>query len=219
MRRVSEFSGFPRAAIAFLEDLEANNDRAWFKANRSRYDEHLVAPALALGEALARFGPVKLFRPYNDARFHQRPPLKEHIGVPFGMSGATGYYVELSLDGLLIAAGIYRTEPDQVARLREGIADGRKGAALARAVGKARAGGLALGEPELKRVPRGFAPDHARADLLRHRRLVLSRREAKLPAWLHEAEAVDRIANWFDAATPTVKWLRDNVGPSQKAAA
>lgn len=212
---MSEFTGFPRAAITFLEELEANNDRDWFKANRARYDEHLVGPALALGKDLERFGPVRLFRPFNDARFHRKPPIKEHIGIPFGMGAATGFYVELSLDGLLVAAGLYRTEPDQVARLREAVADGRKGAALVRALARAEAAGLTRGEPDLQRVPRGFDPEHQRADLLRHRRLVLSRREAKLPAWIHKAEAADRIAAWFEGATPTVKWLRDHVGPSQ----
>lgn len=214
-----EFTGFPRGAITFLEELEAHNDRDWFKANRGRYDELLAAPALALGADLARYGEVRLFRPYNDARFHQRPPIKEHIGIPFGMVGATGYYVELSLDGLLVAAGMYRTERDQVARLREAVADGRKGPALRRALKKAESGGLEVGEADLKRVPRGFDPEHPRADLLRHRRLVLSRREAKLPKWLHKPEAAERIAALFGAATPTVKWLRDHVGASQSGAA
>ena len=210
-----EFTGFPRAAITFLKDLEENNDREWFKANRSRYDDHLVAPALALGNDLKRFGTVKLFRPYNDTRFHAKAPIKEHIGIPFGMAGATGYYVELSLDGLLIAAGMYRTEPDQVARLREAVADARKGPALTRALAKAQDAGLTLGEPDLKRVPRGFDADHPRADLLRHRRMVVHHREVKPGKWLHTPEAGERIAAWFKAATPTVKWLRDHVGPSQ----
>jgi len=212
---MTEFAGFPRAAVTFLKDLEDNNDRDWFKANRSRYDDHLVAPALALAADLKRYGSVKLFRPYNDTRFHAKAPIKEHIGIPFGMAGATGYYVELSLDGLLVAAGMYRTEPDQVARLREAVADPRKGAALTRALAKAKAAGFDLGEPDLKRVPRGYDPDHARADLLRHRRLVVHHREAKPGKWLHTPEAGERIAHWFQAATPTVKWLRDNVGPSQ----
>src|SRR4051812_49838678 len=34
---------WPREAIAFLEELEENNDRDWFKSNRARYDDHLVA--------------------------------------------------------------------------------------------------------------------------------------------------------------------------------
>jgi len=218
VRPMTEFAGFPRAAVTFLKDLEEHNEREWFKANRGRYDQHLVEPALALGRDLKKYGTVKLFRPYNDARFHQKPPIKEHIGIPFGIQGGTGYYVELSLDGLLVAAGMYRPEPDQVARLRDAIADGRKGAALARAVGKAQAAGLELGEPDLKRVPRGFDADHPRADLLRHKRLVLHHREPKLGRWLHTPEAGERIAALFAASTPTVKWLRDNVGPSQTGA-
>lgn len=213
---MSEFTGFPRAAVTFLRDLEANNDRAWFKEHRGRYDEHLVAPALALGRDLARFGTVRLFRPYNDTRFHAKPPIKEHLGIPFGIEGATGYYVELSLDGLLVAAGMYAPAPDQVARLREAVAEDRTGRGLEAAVATARAGGLEPGEPDLKRVPRGFDAGHPRAELLRHRRLVVQRREERLPRWLHSAEAADRIAGWFDAATPLVRWLREHVGPSQQ---
>ena len=40
-----------------------------------------------------------------------RPPVKEHVGLAVGYEGAGGYYVELSLDGLLVAAGIYRRRP------------------------------------------------------------------------------------------------------------
>jgi len=35
---------WPPAALEFLRELEDNNDRDWFKANRARYDEYLVAP-------------------------------------------------------------------------------------------------------------------------------------------------------------------------------
>lgn len=213
---MTEFAGFPRAAVAFLKDLEDNNDRDWFKANRSRYDDHLATPALALAADLKRYGTVRLFRPYNDTRFHAKPPIKEHIGIPFGIEGSVGYYVELSLDGLLIAAGMYRAEPDQVARLREAIADGRKGGALVRALGKAADAGFELGEADLKRVPRGYDADHPRADLLRRKRFVLHRRD-KIARWIHTPECGERIAAGFTAVTSTVRWLRDNVGPSQTA--
>jgi hypothetical protein len=53
---MSAFQGFPPEAIECLRELEANNDRDGFKANRARYDEHLVAPATALGEDLADLG-------------------------------------------------------------------------------------------------------------------------------------------------------------------
>ncbi|HSD02816.1 MAG TPA: DUF2461 family protein, partial [Gaiellales bacterium] len=81
---MSAFRGFPPEALEFLRELEANNDRDWFKANRARYDEHLVAPVRALGEDLADLGRPHLFRPWNDTRFHARPPVKEHVGLAVG---------------------------------------------------------------------------------------------------------------------------------------
>ena len=50
-----EFRGFERGALEFLEDLAANNNRAWFDANRRRYEELLLAPLRALVADLAPF--------------------------------------------------------------------------------------------------------------------------------------------------------------------
>src|SRR5215213_8650284 len=91
---------WPPEALEFLRDLEANNDRDWFKANRSRYETYLVEPAHELAAGLAHLGESRFFRPYNDTRFHMRPPIKEQLGVAIGYGAAGGYYFELSLDGL-----------------------------------------------------------------------------------------------------------------------
>ena len=71
---MSTFRGFPPEAIEFLRELEDNNDRDWFKANRARYEEHLRAPAAALGDDLVDLGKPHLFRPWNDTRFRPGPP-------------------------------------------------------------------------------------------------------------------------------------------------
>jgi uncharacterized protein (TIGR02453 family) len=206
---------WPPEAVVFLEELESNNERAWFKANRPRYDTYLVQPARELGEKLADLGDLHLFRPYNDTRFHMRPPIKEQLGVAIGYGGAGGYYVELSLDGLLVAAGLHLPASDQLARFRAAIDDGRRGAAFERAVRTAGKAGLALAEPELKRAPRGYPNDHPRIDRLRLKELTLHRRHALEP-WLHEAACDTRIRAVLDAATPFVRWLREHVGPSQR---
>jgi uncharacterized protein (TIGR02453 family) len=208
------FTGWPKATMTFLADLEANNDRDWFKANRTRYDELCAAPALALGEDLSDLGAPKLFRPWNDTRFRPGPPIKEHIGLAVGYEGAGGWYVQLGLDGLLVAAGLYAPKPDQVARLRAAIDDGRKAAALTRALAVARAGGLSLNAPALLRVPRGFDADPPRAELLRRRSLTVSRTMTPA-AWMHGPKAYDRIREPLDAAAPMVKWLRRHVGAPQ----
>ena len=212
---MAAFRGFPPEALEFLAELEANNDRDWFKANRARYDEQLVAPARALGADLADLGEPKLFRPFNDTRFHPGPAIKEHLGLAVGYGGAGGWYVELSLDGLLVAAGLHAPRPDQVERIRRAVDAGRTAAPLTRALRTAADAGLELNEPDLKRGPRGYAPDHPRADLLRRRRLTVARRN-ELGPWLHRPAAGRRIRAQLDAATPLVAWLRAHVGPSQQ---
>jgi uncharacterized protein (TIGR02453 family) len=214
---MSGFRGFPPGALEFLRELEDNNERDWFKANRRRYDELLVAPARELGEELeaAGFGRAHLFRPWNDTRFHAGPPIKEHLGLAVGYEGAGGFYVELSLDGLFVAAGLHNPAPDQVERMRRLVADGRSAAVLSRAIAGAEAAGLRLGEPALTRAPRGYPADHPRIDLLRHRALTVSQRH-RLAGWIHRPAAGARIRRQLDAAAPLVHWLRERVGPTTR---
>src|SRR3954468_11553654 len=81
---------WPASALDFLRELEANNDRDWFKANRGRYDEDPVAPARELAARLGHLGEAHLFRPYNDTPFHMRPPIKEQLGLAIGYRGGRG---------------------------------------------------------------------------------------------------------------------------------
>jgi uncharacterized protein (TIGR02453 family) len=209
---------WPPEALEFLRELEANNDRDWFKANRARYDEQLLEPARALAGTLADFGEPHFFRPYNDTRFHLRPPIKEQLGVAIGYGGAGGYYFELSLDGLLVAAGMHHPASDQLERFRAAIDDSRRTRGFERAVGAAEAAGLALAQPELKRAPRGYSPDHPRIDRLRLKQLTVSRRHPLEP-WLHEPECDERVRSGLEAARPLVQWLTERVGPSQRSRA
>src|SRR3954451_9459774 len=167
---------WPPAAIAFLQELEENNDRAWFKANRARYDDHLVAPARELAGQLADLGEAHLFRPYNDTRFHRPPPIKEQLGVAIGYGGAGGYYFELSLDGLLVAAGLHHPAADQLDRFRRLMDDGRRAGRFERALAGAEGAGLELAPPALKRAPKGWSPDHPRIERLRLKEMTVSRR-------------------------------------------
>jgi uncharacterized protein (TIGR02453 family) len=205
---------WPPKALEFLRELEANNDRDWFKANRARYDAHLVEPTRELAAALAHLGPPRLFRPYNDARFHQRPPIKEQLGMAIGYGPAGGYYVELSLDGLLVGAGLHHPASDQLERFRQALDDDRRGKAFDRAVDGATKAGLQLIDPVLKRAPRGYPADHPRIDHLRRRNVTVYRRH-ELEPWLHTPQCTTRVRAELDATRPLVRWLTDNVGPSQ----
>ena len=206
---------WPAEALDFLRDLEANNDRDWFKANRARYDEHLLEPARALAGQLTHLGEPHFFRPYNDTRFHARPPIKEQLGVAIGYGAAGGFYFELSLDGLLVAAGLHQPATDQLERFRAAIDDSRRAKGFERAVEQAAAAGLEVPEPELKRAPRGYAPDHPRIDRLRMKELTVYKRH-RLARWLHQPACDRRVRTELEAALPLVTWVAENVGPSER---
>jgi uncharacterized protein (TIGR02453 family) len=205
---------WPPEALEFLRELEDNNDRDWFKANRARYDEHLVEPARALAAAVEHLGEPRLFRPYNDARFGNRPPLKEQLGIAIGYGGAGGYYVELSLDGLLVGGGLHHPATDQLDRFRQAIDDARRAKGFEGALQTAFDGGLEIIDPALKRAPRGYPQDHPRVEHLRRKHLTVFRRHALEP-WLHEPACTDRVAAQLEATRPLVAWLTKHVGPSQ----
>jgi uncharacterized protein (TIGR02453 family) len=204
---------WPPEALAFLRELEDNNDRDWFRANRARYDAHLVEPARALAQSLEHLGEPRLFRPYNDARFGPRPPIKEQLGMAIGDGAAGGYYVELSLDGLLVGAGLHHPATDQLERFRAAIDDEPRARTFDRALDRTLEAGMQIIDPELKRAPRGYRVDHPRIEHLRRKHLTVFCRHALQP-WLHEPACAQRVREQLDATRPLVQWLGANVGPS-----
>jgi uncharacterized protein (TIGR02453 family) len=207
---------WPPEALEFLRELEDNNDAEWFRRERHRYDRYLVAPARELADKLSDLGAPRFFRPYNNLRFRPGPPLKENLGVAIGYGAAGGFYFDPSLDGLLVAAGLYRPAPDQLERFRAAIADDRKARGFERGLATAERAGLSAAEPELKRAPRGYAADHPRVDRLRMKRVVVSCRHPLEP-WLHERRCDEIVRSEMLGARPLVKWLAATVGPSTQA--
>jgi uncharacterized protein (TIGR02453 family) len=208
---------WPPEALEFLRDLEANNDRDWFRAERRRYEEYLLTPARELATKLSDLGRPHFFRPYNNLRFRPGPPLKENVAVAIGYGAAGGFYFELSLDGLFVGAGLHHPAPDQLERFRAAIDDERRARGFVRGLSVARRAGLNPVEPALKRAPRGYAMDHPRIDHLRRRELTVSARHPLGP-WLHEPACDERIRSQLRAARPLVKWLGETVGPSTRPA-
>lgn len=204
------FTGIPLAALDFYEDLEAENSKSFWAAHEHVYEASVRGPLEELAEALGpEFGPGKLFRPYRDVRFSaDKTPYKTHQGVWFQESST---YVQVGADGLFVAAGYWRTSPDQVARLRRAVADDATGPGLAAAVAAVGRKGFTIGGHQLTRVPSGFAKDHPRADLLRHRTLT-AHRELGTPDWMATAKARTEIAKLLRGMAPVVAWLDAHVG-------
>ena len=202
---------WPPQALEFLRELEENNDSAWFRANRERYDRFLLGPARELAGRLTHLGEPRFFRPYNNLRFRPGPPLKEHVAAAVVPKGIGAFYFELSLDGLLVGGGLHHPATDQLERFRAAIDDGRRAAAFERALAPAHDTGLSLIEPELNRAPRGYPNDHPRIDRLRLKRITAYRRHPLEP-WLHKPRCDKLIVYELESVAALVRWLNTSVG-------
>ena len=204
------FTGIPVAALDFYEDLEADNTKTFWTANKSVYDEAVKAPMLELAALLGpEFGEGKFFRPYRDIRFSKdKTPYKTHQGVVFHDSKR---YVQISAAGLFVGGGYWHTTSGQVARLRRAVDDDLSGKALEKVLATVAKSGLNVHGEQLTRVPSGFDKEHPRADLLRYKALTCGR-EFGAPAWLSTKKAHTEIVKAWRSMSPLVDWLDKHVG-------
>jgi len=209
------FAGFPVEGMEFYEQLVADNSRAFWQANKGRYDEFVKQPMAVLTEALAEYGPFHMFRPYNDVRFSKnKPPYKTAQGAYGESEGGTGHYVQFSADGLMVGAGYYAMAKDQLARFRVAIDGEATGAELAALVADVEKRKYSIGAIDtLKTAPRGYPKDHPRIELLRRKGLIATR-EFGAPKWIHTAGAAKRIRDSWIGAADLCAWLDAHVGPS-----
>jgi uncharacterized protein (TIGR02453 family) len=206
-------AGLDPDAFAFYSELEQNQTREWWLANKQRYDERVKAPVERLVEALGgEFGPLKIFRPYKDVRFSaDKRPYKDHLGLVSADHAAETYYLQLSHHGLLLAGGNYQPSRDQLARFREICDDNRLVGDLEATLEEAAEHGFTLMTTDaLATAPRGFTPAHPKIALLRLKRLAIAAEHAPA-AWMTSPEFVDRVREGWRVVREWNQWLSENL--------
>ncbi|MFC9786534.1 DUF2461 domain-containing protein [Rhodococcus sp. NPDC127528] len=207
------FSGFPDAALDFYEDLEADNSKIFWTAHKAVYESSVRAPMVALlAELEPDFGEGKVFRPYRDVRFSKdKAPYKTHQGGVVMVRPGIGYYVQVDASGLFVGGGFYQNTPDQLARLRAAVDGDLRGETLVRLTRALEKSGFEIGGDRLKTRPRGFAEDHPRIELLRHRTLTAGRSYG-CPPWLGSERTLTEVRAGWESLRPLVEWFEDVVG-------
>ncbi|MEZ5096505.1 MAG: DUF2461 domain-containing protein [Nocardioides sp.] len=208
-----DFSGFPVAALDFYDDLEVDNTKSFWEAHKQVYADSVKAPMQALcGTLAAEFGEAKIFRPYRDVRFSKdKTPYKTHQGAYVPVAPATGWYVQLSARGVMTGAGFYEADSARLGRFRDAIADDRTGPELGKLLAKLTRAGFEVGGDRLKTSPRGYAADHPRIELLRHRSLTVSHSVGFEPV-VHTPELADLVRRDWRATRPLLDWVVSHVG-------
>ena len=185
------FSQMVDRAIAFFEDLAANNTKDWFEPRKAAFRDDIQAPAELLRDVLrddiARLTGAqmqgKLFRIHRDVRFSKdKTPFHTHLHLMWRPphDPAPAWFFGASPEYLVVGMGIMAMQGDALQRYREFVdADGDTLAeALAEAETSTGARLSEWGPAPLKRVPKPFEADHPHADLLRRKALAVS---ASLP--------------------------------------
>ena len=213
--------GFSGQATRFFQDLEEDNSRDFWNAHRDTYEREVKQPMAELLESLPdKYQPFRLFRMNRDLRFTKdKSPYKTQQGA-ISDAGGSDYYLHLDGTGLLVAAGTYLMEPDQLDRYRPAVADGRSGQGLERILADLETQSIqtdGIGVPSLKTAPRGYAKDHPRIELLRRKGLIGHR--TLTGAKLRTGGGVrDFVVETFEACEPLVAWLGRHVGaPAERS--
>jgi uncharacterized protein (TIGR02453 family) len=211
---MTTFQGITAGAFEFYEELQDNNNRQWWQEHRDRYQSLVKEPlASLLAELEPRFGPGKLFRSNRDIRFSEdMSPYKTAQGAVASVQEGVGYYLQISADGLLVGGGYHSHTPAQLARYRNSVDASGTGEALRQIVEAVAAAGFAVEGEKLKRVPRGYARQHPRAELLKRKSLSASTALGR-PDWLATPTAVQDIARLWEDLRPLVDWVSRHAAP------
>jgi uncharacterized protein (TIGR02453 family) len=211
-----------KEGLAFLRNLKRHNDREWFTPRKAVFEAELKEPMLAIirkvSEAMESFAPAYvrpaekcLFRIYRDTRFSaDKKPYKTHVAAWWSHEGmektsGAGYYFHIDAKEVIIAAGAYMPEKDQLAAIRRWLLE--HNAEFRRLLQKP-AVRKAFSEFEgnaLTRPPKGFPCEHPAMDLIRCRQWGLS---TSLPASAAlKADFATVLARHFRLAAPVVEAL------------
>ena len=223
------YASFEPETLAFLRELAANNNRDWFKENKSRYEEHVLDVALrfiqSMQDPLHDIAPCfvaqatrtggSLMRVYRDTRFSKNKlPYKTNVGIQFRHEQARdvhapGYYVHVHPDEVFIGVGMWRPESNALRSIRERIV--AKPSEWKRASGdKTFRRYFKLGGESLTRPPRGFDKGHELIeDIKRKSFMGIMELQSDDPVGKYFQR---RIETAFKAATPFMRFLCKSVG-------
>ena len=213
---------FRPEALTFLRNLARHNDRAWFTPRKARFEAELKEPMLAIvrriTDAMLDFAPnhvrpaeKSLFRIYRDTRFSSdKRPYKTHVAAWWSHQGlektsGAGYYFHVSAKEIVIAAGSYMPDKDQLAAIRHWLLDHHRELKKLLQNPKVRKHFDEFEGNALTRPPKGFPCEHPGMDLIRCRQWGLA---AELPAKAAlKKDIAEVVIRYFKIAAPVVDAL------------
>ena len=209
--------------LKFLKDLEINNNRDWFQANKKRFDsaqdnltaftDYLIGEAGKFDDAVATLDPKScVFRIYRDVRFSKdKSPYKTNLGSYISPGGRKsmqpGYYFHLQPGQSFVAGGKHIPDGPETLKIRNAI--GNSTDEFLKIVGK-KSFKEQFGEmrgDRLKFAPKGFDADHKAVNYLKLKEFMAFA-ELHDDSFLTSAEFPKYLVGLMKEMYPLVSFLR-----------
>ncbi|MGC4058174.1 MAG: DUF2461 domain-containing protein [Chitinophagaceae bacterium] len=182
-----------KATADFLIQLDKNNNKPWFDANRSSYEsakkdfEQFIDAVLREAETLipelaGRKAKDAIFRIYKDVRFAKdKTPYKNNMGAGFGKfeknkMNAAGYYIHFQPGACFVGGGLWMPDSPGLKAIRQEI--DYNWTAFQSIVGKAsfkKMFGTLDQDQKLKTLPKGYDADNPAIEYLKLKSFTVGR--------------------------------------------
>lgn len=223
---------FSAGVFAFLKELDSNNEKTWWDANKERYIEVVREPALEfINDFAARLDSISphfvadsrtvggsLMRPYRDVRFSKdKTPYKTNVGIQFRHAlgkdvHAPGFYIHIEPSACFAGAGLWHPEAKVAREIRQSINDdpaGWKKAAKAKSFTDVWS--MDQDDEEyLKRIPKEFDENHPFPMDLRLKSFIATTRLSQKQ--VTSAGFDSELAGRFKKASGLTRFLCDAIG-------
>ncbi len=210
--------------FSFLTGLVTHNDREWFKANKSAYDEawamfndfleRLIAEMAKFEPGIAYLTPKDCtYRIYRDLRFTQdKTPYKGHFGAYINEHGKKayygGYYIQIEPRQVMLASGVWWLPAKEMRALRQAIVDQADlyGNLVENPEFKALC--PVIGLDHFKRIPNGMPKDFPHPEYILCKDYTCS---TSLTPKQFLNSTIEEIAEKFQIMKPFNDFLKENV--------
>ncbi|MEL6638436.1 MAG: DUF2461 domain-containing protein [Bacteroidota bacterium] len=212
--------------IQFFKELEANNNRDWFQANKKRYEARVKKPfASFVAELIDQLQPLDprmlitpkdaIFRIYRDVRFSpDKAPYKNHVSANLSPGGRKdmlrpGIYLQFNHQSAAVYSGLYRLQAKEVQKVREHIAANLETFdELVSDADFVETFGRVQGEKN-KRIPKEFRDLEAQQPLIANKSFFYSIEWE--PQSLLAEDLVERVLESYRVARPLAQFLETGV--------
>jgi len=172
-------------AFDFLRQLEKNNNKEWFEANKRIFKKHETA-VKGFYEAVKdnlnhhdEIEKMKMFRIYRDVRFSKdKTPYKSHFAGSFSRLGSHlrgGYYLHLKPGGSFLATGFWDPNKEDLFRIRKELE--MDASEFRKVIGQKSLKSIwgELKGDAVKLMPKGFDKNHPDIDLIKFKQFIFTR--------------------------------------------